>query len=332
MSGGRIERQVAENREGRRRLDGRFIDLPETANRNLSFARNVIEVEVSLEIYTRSLATGLYSGHPSEAHGSGRGEAGDLRGEWVLETDETVSALFVRQGRNAVRDALAGETGALAEAAVGTDETGASVGDSALGNETGRTSAYGIKDESTVTRGRSHFLFAEDGLAAEGANEFALFDTEGRILNRLTTTTVNVGESEEIRVDISMEVTGDGTGNSVVTEDGREAIADSIRSRGVVIGLNELAFGQGETPPEETDTGLDDEVYRRTVGRERDNERITVDTNTPSAQPDAQPVDLPEVGVFDNADPPRLVWRVVMDAMEKTEDFGFGTSVSFRIR
>lgn len=326
----RIERQVAENRTGRRRLDGRFIDLPETADRNLSFARNVIEVEASIEVYTRSLNTGLYSGHPDEAHGSGRGESGDLRGEWTLETETEESGLFAREGRNAVRDALTGEEGALAETAVGTDSTDAAVGDTDLGAETGRTAAYGVKDESNVTRGRSQYLFDEDGLADEDAVEFALVAEDGRLLARLTTDDIDVDETEEIRVDISLTVTGEGTGNSVITDDGREAVADSIRSRGEVVGLNEIAFGTGDTDPEEDDTELDTEEYRRTCGRAVDNERITVDTKTPSAFPDSQPVDLTEVGVFDNLD--RLVWRVVMSSFEKTEDFGFRTTVSYRIR
>jgi len=326
-----ITEQVAKNRESTRRLDGRFVDLPETANRNLSFARNTIEVAVTIEIYKRGLNDALISGHPNAAHGSGRGVAGDVRGSWTSVSTTTQSALFVRSGRNAVRDALNGQSGAVREAEVGTDATAAAVGDSALGAETGSTLAYGVKDSGTVTRARAQFLFAEDGLESSDAVEFGLKDETGRLLARVTTDAVDVTEEEELRVDISLEVSGSGTGNSVITTDGEAAIADSLRAVGDTVGLNELRFGTGSTTPSKSDSALASEEYAQLVLRNLSNESIEVEGVTDSSEPPGQPVDLTEVGVFDNSSTPRLVWRTTMSTLEKTDAFGFRTTVGFRI-
>lgn len=328
-----IQQQVAENRRNARRLNGRFIDLPETANRNLSFARNSIEVSVEVEVYKRDLGNTLISGHPDPQHGSGRGNGGDNRGSWSKVSTTTQSAVLVREGRNSVRDALDGQAGALREAAVGTDGTEAVTGDTALGVETGRTLAYGVKSTEAynAVRGRSNFLFAEDGLGSTDAVEWGLVDESGRLIARTTTDGVTVAETEEVRVDMTLTFEGSGTGESVITDDGEEALAEAMRAVGVTVGLNEIAFGTGTTSPSEGDTGLEAREFGKTCGRELDNEQITAVVNVAEAEPSTQPVDLTEVGVFDNSSPARLVWRVVMDPLEKTDNFGFRTSAGFRI-
>lgn len=328
-----IQQQVAENRRDARRLNGRFIDLPESANRNLSFARNSIEVSVEVEVYKRSLGTSLISGHPDAQHGSGRGESGDVRGSWSKVSTSTQSALLVRDGRNAVRDALDGQAGALREAAVGTSVTEAATGDTGLGTETGRTLAYGVvsTEDYNAVRGRANFLFAEDGLGSTDAGEWGLFDETGRLLARATTGGVTVAETEEVRVDMTLSFDGDGTGASVVTEGGEEALAEAMRAVGVTVGLNEIAFGTGTTDPTKTDSGLDTREFAKYCGRELDNEQITAIVNVGEGEPSSQPVDLAEAGVFDNASPPRLVWRVVFDPFEKNANFSFRTSAGFRI-
>lgn len=327
----KITEQVAKNRESTRRLDGRFVDLPETANRNLSFARNSIEVVVTIDVYKRSLNDSLISGHPNPAQGSGRGVAGDVRGTWTQVSTSTQSALFVRSGRNAVRDALDGQAGAVREGAVGTGSTDAGVGDTTLAAETGSTLAYGVKDSATVTRARSNYRFAEDGLGSTDAVEFGLKDETGRLLARVTTDAVDVAEDEELRVDVSLEVNGTGTGNSVITTDGEAAIADALRAIGDVVGINEIAFGTGTTAASKSDTGLETETYRQLAIRTLQNESIRAETVTDSSQPSGQPVDLTEIGVFDNSSTPRLIWRTTMDTLEKTDAFGFRTTVGFRI-
>jgi len=326
-----ITDQVAKNRESTRRLDGRFVDLPETANRNLSFARNTIEVDVSIDIYKRSLNDSLISGHPDNQHGSGRGVAGDVRGSWSLVSTTTQTALLVRSGRNAVRDALDGQAGAVREVAVGTDGTDAGVGDTSLGTETGSTVAWGVKDSPTVTRARSGFRFAGDGLGSTDAAAYALKDETGRLLARVTTDGVTLAETEELRVDFSLDINGSGTGNSVITTDGEAAIADALRAVSDVVGLNELAFGTGSTTPSKSDSALASEEYDQLVLRNLSNESIEVEGVTDSSVPSTQPVDLTEVGVFDNSPTPRLVWRTTIDPLEKTDAFGFRTTVSFRI-
>lgn len=329
-----IQEQVAENRTDARRLNGRFIDLPESANRNLTFARNEIEVSVTVEVYTRPLNNALISGHPNGSkHGSGHGEAGDVRGSWTKASTTTQSSLLVRGGRNAVRDALDGQEGALREAAVGTGTADTSVGDTALGSETGDTLAYGIRagEANNAVRARANYLFAEDGLETADATEFGLLDETGRLLARAVTDAVDVTEEEELRVDVTLTFDGQGTGSSAFTTDGEAALADAMRAVGDVVGINEIAFGTGTTQATESDTALQTETFRKDALRTLDNERIQAEVVVTEQEPNSQPVDLAEVGVFDNSATPRLLWRVVFEPFEKDSGFGYRASVSFRI-
>jgi hypothetical protein len=328
-----IQEQVAENRTKARRLNGRFIDLPETANRNLSFARNTIVVDVTVDVYKRGLGNSLISGHPDPQHGSGRGEAGDVRGSWSKVSTTTQSSVLVRQGRNAVRDALDGQAGALREAAVGTSSGTAVTGDTALGSETGRTLAYGIRstEVNNAVRGRANYGFSEDGLESSDAAEYGLLDESGRLLTHSTMDAVTVAETEELRVDVTLTFNGDSVGESAFTNDGEAALADAMRAVGDVVGINEIAFGTGTTTPSKSDTSLAAEEFRKNALRELNNERIKARVAVMEAEPTTQPVDLTEMGVFDNSSTPRLLWRVTFDAVEKDSGFGFEASASYRI-
>lgn len=328
-----IPTQVAKNREATRRLDGQFVDLPETAEIDLNFSRNEIEVAVELEVYTRPLNDDLISGHPAGAtHGSGHGVAGQNAGSWSKETITVSTKEFCRDGRNAIRDALDGQsTGAIREIAVGTGTADAAVADSSLGSETGRTIAYGVKDASNEVRARANFGFSEDGLAGSDVTEFGVFSDGGSLLARVVTDPISVSEEEELRVDITLTITGTGVGNSVITNKGEERIADSIRTPGTAIGLNEIAFGTGTTDASESDTALGNEVLRKNALRETSNERIEASVKVLDTEPGSQPVTLTEVGVFDNASSANLLWRVVFDGQFKDSTYGFTATVGFRI-
>ena len=329
-----IQEQVAENRTTGRRLNGRFIDLPETANRNLSFARNTIEVAVTaVEVYTRPLNNALVSGHPTGSnHGSGHGESGDQRGGWTLQQSTVNTEVFTRDGRNAVRDSLDGQTGGgFSLVVIGTGTGDAATGDTTLESKTGDTYTWGLKDAGNEVRARSGFRFAEDGLESADLTEVGIVDGTGRLISRATIPAVSTTEEEEVRVDVTLTVSGSGTGNSVVTNDGEAAVADSIRATGEVVGINEIAFGTGTTDPAKSDSSLAAEEFRKTALRELDNERIKARVAVTEVEPNTQPVDLTEIGVFDNSGTPRLLWRVTFDALEKDSGFGFEASASYRI-
>jgi len=327
----RIPDQVAENRESARRLDGQFVTLPETARINLNFARNTIEVAVSLDIYTRPLNTNLISGHPDGSqYGSSFGESGDARGAYSAKSITVQSKEWTKTGRDGVRDALNGEaTGAIREIAVGTGTAAAGTGDTALGTETGRTVAYGLKDSSNVVRARGTFRFSEDGLGGSDATEFGLFSDGGDLLARVVTDPITVSEDEELRADITLTVTGSGVGDSEFTNDGEAVVADAIRSPGTVVGIAELALGTDDTSPSKSDSALGGEVLSKDTLREKSNESIEATIRVLASEPSSQPVTLREIGAKDNNG--NLLWRAIYEDRDKDESYGFDAGVGFRM-
>lgn len=329
----RIQDQVAENRRGVQQIDGRFIFVPDRRDSNLTFGRNEFEMTVeAIEVYTRPLNNSLISGHPDPSHGSGRGVAGDVRGSWTLQQDVVDEFEWTRDGRNAVRDALAGDTGAINDIAVGTDNSAPDVSDTALGNETGRTFGYGLRagEAFNQLRTRANFLYAETGNGGLDPLEFGLFDQSDRLLGRVVTDAVTVSSEEEVRVDITVQATGDGNGSSVITDDGEEAVVDALQLEDRTIGLDKVLWGTGTTAPTESDTSLENQVYEATCQRAKDLEVITVSAPQFESQPAGQPYDYTEVGVEDNQG--NLVWRTTMDEFEKTDNVRFTTSIGFKIR
>lgn len=328
----RIQDQVAENRRGVQQIDGRFIFVPDRRDENLTFGRNTFEMTLAVEVYTRPLNDSLISGHPDGSqHGSGQGVAGDVRGSWTLQEDAEASTEWTRDGRNAVRDSLAGDAGSVTEIGVGTSGTDASPDDAALGAEQGRTNAYGIRSTEAfnAVRHRSNFLFAETGEGGLDPVEYAVFDSTGRLMGRVTTSAVAVGPSEEVRVDITTTIEGSGNGESVITDAGETAVAESLQLEAVTVGLDEMAWGTGTATPSTGDTSLGNEVYRSVVTREKSLETVTASAPQFEPEPAGQPYDYTEVGVFDNDG--NLVWRTTMDPFAKDSDTRFTTSVGFKL-
>lgn len=321
-----IQDLVAENRQRVKTTEGNFLETAERGRINLSFARNFIGVDVTIEVYKRNLNDGLYSGHPNGSrHGSGQGVAGDVRdGTWTLVESSTNSEAWTRGGRTAIRDALNGDTGALAEGGIGTGVGDASSSDSALESKSAQVHAFGIKDASNVTRGRAIYGFADH---EQSATEFALFDGDGRLLARVTTDDVNPTQEEEVRVGVILEVTGSGTGTAVVTDDGEEAVADSLQQRSEVVGLAEIALGTGTTEFSKSDSALNSEEIRKLVVRELGLEAIRVSRRVQEQASGQTDLDLGEVGVFDNTG--RAVFLATFDPFTYDERTEFNTSVGF---
>lgn len=329
-----IPTQVARNRRDVTRLDGAFVSLPDRVQQNLRFLRNTIEMTVGLDVYTRSLNDGLYSGHPDGGqHGSGHGVAGDQRGGWTLQASGAATAQWTRDGRNAVRDALDGQTtGSIGGTAVGTGSSDASPSDSSLDAETGSAFAYGLKDATPTVRARSHYLYAEAGDGNPDPQEFALESAAGTTMARATTSSVvSLGPSEELRVDLTVTVSGDGSGSSAITDAGRGTVADSIQTQGTVAGLQELAWGTGTPSPSASSTSLANEVFRKNVQRSLDLETIRVSAPQFEFEPSGQPYDYTEVGVYDDSGD--LFWLVDFsgDPYPKDSNTRFTTQAGFRI-
>jgi hypothetical protein len=325
----KIQEQVAENRNQTRRLDAQFVNVSIQNERNLTFTNNYIEVQVQVEVYSRDLGPSLISGHPDSSHGSGRGEAGDQRAGWTQESVSVSSSLLVRGGRNAVRDALDGQTGAVNEIGVGTGAGSADPSDDALTSETVKNFCWALKDSPNVTRARSSpFLFAEYG---EDVQEFGVFDQGLRMMTRSTLgTALDLDSEKELRVDVTFSFTGDAIGNAVITNDGEEALADSIASADVATGLQEINFGTGTTEPSESDTSLVAEEISKNCARLLDDEQIITQSKLYDSEPATQPVEIAELGVTDNNG--RLVWRITISPFKKRGNFEVNTTIGFIIQ
>lgn len=330
-----ISDQVAENRRGVTRLDGQFVTVPDRVQQNLRFERNTIAVEVTVEVYTRSLGSSLISGHPDGSrHGSGHGVAGDVRSDWSQVSATTASSQWTREGRNAVRDALDGQqTGAISGTAVGTGGGTAQPGDSTLTARTGDTFAYGAKGGApNEVRARSQYLYAEAGDGSPDVQEFGLESNDGSLMARATlSSAVPLGRSEELRVDLTATITGSTGTNKTVTSDGEAAIADSIQAQGSTVGLAEIAWGTGSPTIDPSTSALANEVFSKDAARSLDLETIEVSAPQFEFEPSGQPYDYTEAAVVDNQG--RVVWLVdfTSDPYPKDEQTQFTTSVGFRI-
>jgi len=325
---------VAENRRDVTRLDGQFVTVPDRVQQNLRFERNTISVAVAVKVYTRSLGSGLISGHPDGSqHGSGHGLSGDYRSDWSLVNTTTDSTEWTREGRNAVRDALDGQAaGAIGGTAVGTGSGTVQPADSTLTARTGGTFAYGKKDASNEVRARSHYLFSEAGDGSPDPQEFGLESGDGSLMARATlSSAVTLGRSEELRVDLTATISGSTGTNKTVTSDGEAAIADSIQTQGSPVGLAEIAWGTGSPTIDPSTSALANEVFRKDAARSLDLETIEVSAPQFEFEPSGQPYDYTEMAVVDNQG--RVVWLVDFtgDPYPKDNQTQFTTTVGFRI-
>ena len=325
-----VQEQVAENRNETRKIDSFFMLVSTQNDRTISLTRNFIEVEIETEVYERDLGGGLISGHPNgDEHGSGHGVSGDTRQQWEVQSVTIDSEQLVRGGRNSIRDALAGEEGAVSFVVVGSDGTSVSSGDESLVSEEGQVFASGLRDDDNETRARSMpFLFAEYG---EEYQEFGVVDQGERLMSRSVLDAVRESSREkELRVDTTFSIQGTGVGDSVITNEGRASVADAIQLPGTTVGFEELAFGNGETDPSVTDTSLDNELFRKGVVRDVESEQVIARTKVYENEPSVQPVDFEELGVYDNND--RLLYRALIRSFEKTDQFEVLVTVGFNVR
>lgn len=324
-----IDRFVSENREATKRIDSTFVEVSSNRKKRFDFGTNVFQIPTSIEVYTRPLNDGLYSGHPNAQHGSGRGTAGDRRGSWTLQTEEEVSEEFLKEGRNAVRDALAGDAnGTVGKTVVGNGTNDALASNTQLQNKTGENFSWGYQGPYTnSTIARSHYLFGQFG---DAVSEFGVESRGGQLYNRITTSSINPNKSEEMRVDILFEVGGYGRGNSAITDDGRDAVAETIRSSDSLIGIEEYAFGDGDSNPTNDDIALDNELFTKTAQNEIEPEIVSPHTVVFEPEPSTQPHTIREMGIKDNNG--RLLWRTVIDDYDKDSSVEFEVYAGFRAK
>lgn len=325
-----IDEFVSENREQVNKIDATFIPVSTQDTKRLTFTNSEIRIGVEIEVFTRPLNNTLISGHPNGTkHGSGYGVAGDVRGDWTLVTDTEQSKDFVQEGRNNVRDTLAGETtGSIEETAVGTGTSDANQNNTSLGNETNRVFAWGKQGanaEETVAE--SYFLFHEFG---DSVTEYGVYSEDGKLYNRITTSSVNPTKEEELRTETTFSITGNGIGNSVITNTGEQVVAESLRSTDTAVGIDEVAFGNGTASPSKTDTSLGNQTFKKVSQRQKDPETVTAHTVVFQNEPGIQPTDVKEIGVIDANG--RLIWRTLVDSFTKDSNVEFEVFAGFRAK
>ena len=154
----------------------------------------------------------------------------------------------------------------------------------------------------------------------------------GVLMARLTSSSaVILGPTDELRVDLTVTISGGGSGSSAITDAGRDTVADSIQTQGTVAGLAELAWGTGSPTVDPSTTSLANQVFKKDVQRTLDLETIRVSAPQFEFEPSGQPYDYTEAGVYDdNGD---LFWLVDFtgDPYPKDNNTRFTTQVGFRI-
>jgi len=322
----RIEETVAENRSGRKRLEGYAIEVSSDATRDYVFTGNTVEVAVGIDVYTRPLGNTMVMGHPQAKHGMGRGGMGDAREGWTKVASTKETGAFTAGGRETVVDALEGGRVGLAGVLVGSGASAAAVGDDALESRAGSTFAFGLKDAYNVTRARGSFRFQEFG---DAVSEYGVENGDGTLMSRLTTTTVNPGLDEELKIEVTFTFEGSGIGDSVITTDGETGIANSIQIASETVGLYEVAIGTSSVDPLKSDSSLATEYDRKRAARDGGNENIRAYVKWYQGEPSGQPVNLSELGVFDYDG--NLIWRATFDTFEKNSNFPFQGGAQIRV-
>jgi len=318
-----VDEYVADNTQRIRDVDSRFVQVDSNRARDLSFGNNFFAVDVAVEVYTRSTGDQVVFGHQSASKGFGRGTFGDDKGAWSLQTDVEASAEFTKQGRKAAAEALNGQAGAVQTGAIGSDTTAAGTGDTALGTELYGTDVFANRTSNVLD---TTALYAATSVAGT-PGEYGIFDGDGRLLARVTidTSTVNLSAIDELRAVVTLTFTGDGNGAAIVTNDGEEALAASMKSPKKTVGPSEYAFGDGTSGFSKSDTGLTSERIRKNAGREAGRDRITAFTRLSDADMNGISVDLSEVGLFDNTG--RMLWATTFRAIQ-SDSPGFNTETT----
>lgn len=325
-----IDRFVSENRRDVRRIDSTFVEVSSQRRRQFDFGQIGIPVEMDVKVYTRPLNDSLISGHPAAKHGSGRGVSGDQRGSWTLQQDGKSTGMLVKEGRQIMRDSLAGITGTrIDKIKVGDGVLGAQPDDQSLQSETGATEGWGEEGASSnisIAAGGFRFQKGGDG----DVSEYGVTVDDGRLYTRLTTDAVDVDYESEIKVEVDFTVESVENRAFTYTDDGRDALAETVRDGGTIIGFNKYKFGDDGTAPTTSQTDLGNGLFEKGLEQITEPESVTTHTVVIENEPSSQPVTIREIGLFDNSD--RMMYRVVIDDYTKKDDREFEVFANFRAK
>lgn len=307
--GRQIEDAVASNAQ---QIARQFANerIPSSAqNSGILLSPIPVDVDVTVEVYTRPINDTAIGGHPDASQGWGRGSWGDQRGSWTSQ--ESTTTTLNRAGQEAIADALVDQVTEIAQASAGDDVV----------------TAWGIDDSDSETRGRASLRFDESPDTVSTAD---LRTQDGRVIAD-GSVTVAVDDQTEARVDVTLTFTAaERTDSERITN--LSTIAGAIRAADEDLRLAKIAVGTDDTKPTSSDTSLGSEEVRRQAATSRSGLSAIAQTQIFSGEPTGAsfPIDLFELGVFDpNGD---LVLRVVFAGETKRERVKLRARSGIRLR
>jgi hypothetical protein len=288
-----IEDEIADNRRAIGRAFAADRRASSSASTGLLLSPTPVDVEATLEVYTRSVGKSAIAGHPATGQGWGRGSVGDHRGSWTKQESTTVT--LDREGRQALADALIDQSVALEETTVGANPT----------------LAFGVNEGLATTRARSSWRFDK---TPETVSTGELQATDNRVLASGSFTTP-VSQDQEVRLDVSLTFTAAPQSDREAVTD-VATVAESIRTTDSVE-LIEIALGTDGTNPDSTDTALGNEVIRKSTTRSRSGTAAILQTSVFRNEPGTQPHDIREFALVDQDGD--IVTRVVFAVQSKDD-------------
>lgn len=319
---------VAGNRREAKRINSTLIELNGNRPRNFTFSQNRFQFTLSVSFERRFLNDTLISGHPNPKHGAGRGRGGDRRGDWQSIPVEEVEEAFNVNGRRKVVDALSASVDtAVRVGKIGDGSTPPRPSDTGLESETATKAGWSTPgSQSNVSRFTTEFGFSD----VLRPSEFGVFSGQNEMYGRLTFEPFDSGPEEELRANVDFTVTGQAPGDSVITDDGEQVVAESIRSDRTALGLQDYTFGSGTGSVSPSDTSVDSPEFENIAEQTVGSQQIQLHAVVFQQSPPSQPVDVSQIGVLTDTDV--LIWLTNVDTFEKSENNSITVRATFQIR
>lgn len=322
---------VVENRRRIRRNQSRFQEFDALQTRDLSLGRSFIDVAVDVRVERRTTGTQVIFGHPDETKGFGRGTFGDDRGEWETVAETSKSAALLQSGRSIVATSLSDVDTGPYVVRLGYDGEDAATSDGGLFTPADAT-AY-VPEEVTpggVGTISIRSAFDTEDVAADGtARDFEAIADGDQPIARVTAT-VDVENTDDLRVTVDMTFSADGIGTSTFTDAAPESLRDTFASSIDANAFAEWVISTSADQIDPSDTALTPASGRADATSTAEGSGVR-----PVAEFDETKIDDPlplvieSAGLYDEAG--SLVWGVVTRPLPVDADTEFITEADFNV-
>lgn len=281
---------IGENRRDILNNFGRFERIDVNRRRSFAFGLNPISVDVDATVERRDRGQQVIFGHPDgERHGFDRGTFGDDKGAWetvggtvdgTLDTSWVVDLLLsgaTSDGLQTLRQYNRGN--------------GFNVSKENAPNELTLRATIPTVDYASGS-GASTTVTAYDGAGGK------VVDVE---LNN--TANADIDASDDLRVSLDLTVSGNATGNSVITQNAEGGIVELFDFlQPTSFEFDRFVFGDTNGTLDKSSDGLTNEVFDAELSRAKKGGDIKLTSQvTPSDIIDVSPTTIKQVGVT-NAD------------------------------